>query len=155
MDIEPTPTDNLLNRLAIVFMIIGFLIVSLYYSILPPQIPFRFDFMGRPTGYAYKLWVWLLPGISIVVYEIFRRFRFRKQQLSDKQILEFILLISMLSWIKFLIMLLLSMLNWTIILIAIGNRKGLGSYFIPVTIGMFLGIICYFGYQINAHRKKW
>ncbi len=64
----PSAADRLLDRLAIVLLLL--LIAGTVYSYfqLPDIIPIHFDAAGNPDSYGNKATLFLLPGIAILMF---------------------------------------------------------------------------------------
>lgn len=152
MELEPTPLDNLLDRLALVFLVIGLLVPALYYSDLPARIPIHFDLYGRPDWYAPKIWVWLLPVVSVFIYETMGRVRFSGKE--ENKAMEHRMVNRMLRWIRVVVMLIFGFLTWAIIQVALGRWEGLGVYFLPVFLITLFGIIGYHYFRLHQFRKN-
>jgi hypothetical protein len=56
-----------LNGLAIVCLVTGFVLVLMYWSQLPDRIPTHFNAVGEVDDWGPKGMLWLLPAINIVL----------------------------------------------------------------------------------------
>ena len=67
---KPTRFDKILNALSAVLLIGTVLVVVLYWSRLPEQVPIRYDFSGNVTGWGGKGSMFIWPIVGIVFYII-------------------------------------------------------------------------------------
>lgn len=143
---EPNPynINQIIDRFALMLMVVGLLIPAFYYSELPPKIPIHFNWLGRPDWYVAKVWVWLLPGLSVILYNMLGRIQFSDTEQTGRKAAELRIVQRMMRWVRLFVMASFLYLTWGIIQTALGHWKGLGTYFVPVFLGALLGLIAYY-----------
>lgn len=52
MEPDPYNINQIIDRFALMLMVVGLLIPAFYYSELPPKIPILFTWLGRPDWYV-------------------------------------------------------------------------------------------------------
>lgn len=150
MEREPYSISRIIDRFALMLMVAGLLIPAFYYSELPPKVPIHFNWMGRPDGYVGKVWVWLLPGLSIILYNMLGRINFADTEASGRKAAELRVVQQMMRWLRLFVMASFLYLTWGIIQTAMGHWKGLGTYFAPVFLVALLGLIAYYFGKIKS-----
>jgi len=150
MEHNPYSLPQIIDRFALMLMVIGLLIPAFYYSELPPKIPIHFNWKGLPDWYAGKGWVWLLPGLSVILYNMLGRINFANTEETGRKAAELRIVQQMMRWIRLFVMASFLYLTWGIIQTALGHWKGLGTYFVPVFLGALLGLIAYYSGKLKS-----
>ncbi|MBE0647248.1 MAG: DUF1648 domain-containing protein [Bacteroidales bacterium] len=157
--LEMGPADLIIEILAIVSLLcfIGF---TLYYATrLPATIPTHFDASGNPDGYGGKSSLWMLPVIALVVYGIItlvsripEKFNYPVKITPANARKQYILSIRLLRYLKLALVLMFFFISYKTVMVAQGNSGGLGTWFLPVFIGVFLSPIII--YYILAQQSR-
>jgi len=149
---EPNPynINQIIDRFALMLMVVGLLIPAFYYSGLPPEIPIHFNWRGRPDWWVGKIWVWLLPCLSVILYNMLGRINYADPEETGRKAAELRVLQQMMRWIRLFVMTSFLYLTWGIIQTGMGHWEGLGIYFVPVFIGALLGLVAYYFGKIKS-----
>jgi uncharacterized membrane protein len=143
---------QIIDRFALMLMVVGLLIPAFYHAELPPEVPIHFNWRGLPDWYAPKMWVWLLPGVSVIMYNLLGRVNYADSRETDRKAAELRVLQQMMRWIRLFVMASFLYLTWGIIQTALGHWEGLGTYFVPVFMIALLGLMAYYFGKIKSAR---
>lgn len=157
--IEWTISDWIAETLTL--LIAGSLIYSqvIYYGVLPERIPLHFNFSGDAIGYGAKEILWNLPITTLVLYlglTILNRFphifNYPTEITEANAQRHYRNATRMIRALKFVIVSGFTLMHWRTIQTAIGNEKGLSSWFSPIFIGATAGVLII--YLALAFRNK-
>jgi len=137
-------------------IILGLLVLPLfYYHQLPDEVPSHFGPDGQPDDYSSKAFVWFLPLLGTALY-FFLNFLTKAKNLKlnapkyispEEEERRRVLGIQLLHNFKILIPALFLFLNYRLILTAINQAKGLGTYTIYIFLASIFGVIGHFMFQ--------
>ncbi len=143
--------EKQLNWLTIAVILVHILLIAFNYSQLPDQVPIHFDITGTPDNYGGKATIWILAGLTVVMYGFMRfianlsadKYNYpvkitpanaKQQYLMSRQL---IFLINAGMAVLFLL------ISWGIIQTAKGNRNGLGAWFFIAILVLIFAPIAY------------
>lgn len=161
LDIPNETIDWILLGIGSVALLLMFGLPAYYYHSLPDQIPIHFGPNGKPDSYTGKIMIWLLPAIGAIVYFgllIINRFphtfnyltpiteenAYRQYRIATRMIYALIAMITSIF----------AYITHVIIQTALGEKSGLGTYFTPIFLVLFFGVLGYFIYQSISDAKS-
>lgn len=119
-----------------------------YWPLLPETIPHHFGVSGKPDAWGGKWILWLLPGISLVLYvglTILSRYPHIYNYpwlITEKNAAaQYHLARTMIGALKAEIVLIFAYLQWQTIQVALGKAEGLGIAFLPAFLLLVFGTI--------------
>jgi len=126
-------------------------LVAFNYSSLPDRIPIHFGFSGKPDGYGDKVWIWLMPGITVVLFlfmdyirKIPHTFNYPVKITENNVKYQYGIARSMMAGMNFTVVLLFLSIVWNTILVATGKSSQLGFGVVILTfILIFIPIVVY------------
>lgn len=68
LDIPYSKLEVIIEAIAAVGILTMFVLIGVWWSKLPDQIPSHFGAAGLPDDWRSKGWIWLLPGIALAFY---------------------------------------------------------------------------------------
>ena len=130
-----------LEAIALLLVLFTFGVVAVHYNGLPDSVPRHYGFSGRPDAYGPKSMMWLLPCVSALLYAL-TSFCQRYPKLinlpfqvdRDDPEVRSILDLMTLS-LKTVVAAMFSWLTRAGMETAFGTANGLGTYFLPVSLG--------------------
>lgn len=129
-------------------IVVSIVLLLKYYSILPNIIPVHFNDSGRPDGYGSKNLIFILPGISLIIYffpeillkstNIYKYFmpitkENAKHQFRYARQLMYILKVEFIISIMYI--------EWTSIGVALNRSDGMVSWFLPAFLAVVFGTL--------------
>jgi uncharacterized membrane protein len=156
---EITPTDWLLELLAIAGLLTMFGFTIYQFQHLPATIPSHFNAAGQVDDYASRGTVWTLPGLSVFIYVLLtmillvpHQFNYMVKITPQNAVRQYTLALRFIRYLKAIIIWLFFFITREIVAGALGKSTGLGFWFMPVFLGMiFIPMIFYF---IASSRHK-
>ena len=150
---------QLLNLLSILGIASNFGILMLHWSALPGKVPMHFNAAGTPDRWGGRSTLILLPVIGFTTYLIVTlATHFGNmgnspititQENAERQKA---VALRMTAWIKMEVVWLFTFIEWQSIQVAVGNAKGLGWQFLPITLLVIFGTIAYYLWQSYQRR---
>jgi uncharacterized membrane protein len=126
---------------------------------LPETIPHHFGASGKPDAWGGKWTLWLLPGISLVLYvglNILSRFphvyNYPWPITEKNAAAQYHLARTMLAALKAEIVLIFAYLQQQTIQVALGKAEGLGIAFLPIFLVIVFGTIGI--YFVKAYQAR-
>jgi uncharacterized membrane protein len=142
VDTPLTPFGKLLHRTAFVTLLGVWIFAAWMYSRLPATIPIHFDLKGRPDDFEQKEMILLIPGVATLLWLLLRFVKpVRRWPLATIKDQDAIYLFSMLSILINLLLFFILFLSYRTIL---GKTKGLGQWFLPISLAVFVFPTLYF-----------
>lgn len=124
----------LIDTLAIVFLIIGWWVALGAYPRLPEKIPIHFGISGEPDGWGGRWMIFLMPVIATLIvamnWFIFTRLKGSPKMPAAMELPLHLLVFEMTA--------LFTYITWRMTEVAFERAKGLGVWFLPITL---LGIM--------------
>ncbi|MBN1199791.1 MAG: DUF1648 domain-containing protein [Bacteroidales bacterium] len=157
--LEAGPIDLILEILAIVSLLcfLGFTLYSM--TRLPETIPTHFNSGGEPDTYGSKNSLWMLPVVALVIYSILtlvgkipEKFNYPVRITQANARVQYTLRSRFLRYLKLAMVLMFFFISYKTVMIALGNTRGLGMWFLPVFLGIILIPIIL--YLILARRAR-
>lgn len=139
MDFNHKKLQLLTEISAAFFLLLNIVLVSLYYSSLPEQIPNHFTFLGLPNDIHDKKSIWALPVVGSLLYFILTGIAFFVRQVGrpdDLSVDVTRLVTRMLRQLKLLFSFIMCYLVAASILIGQHRISGLGWLFSPLVMGL-------------------
>ena len=121
------------------------------YSILPEIIPIHFNGAGKADEFGNKTHIFVLPIISTLLFiglTILNKhphiFNYPSQITKENAVDQYTNATRMMRVLKLVIVLLFGLIVFRKIQIVNGHADGLGAWFLPFTIGLFIILSLYF-----------
>ena len=147
---RPRPADSWLPETFVEWVLEGASLAALGFAILtlldawpdlPARVPSHFDFAGQPDAWGAKVNLWVLPFVGIVVYlmltvvgRIPHTHNFTVAVTPENAPRLYRLSRMLVAWMKAQIACTLSYISWGQVQVALGESRGLGWAFLPVTL---------------------
>jgi uncharacterized membrane protein len=129
------------------------------WPLLPEIIPHHFGVSGKPDAWGGKWILWLLPGISLVLYvglTILGRYphvyNYPRPITEKNAAAQYHLARTMIVALKAEIILLFAYLQQQTIQVALGKTEGLGVAFLPIFLILIFGTIGI--YFVKAYQAR-
>ena len=121
------------------------------YSILPEIIPIHFNGAGKADEFGNKTHIFILPIISTLLFiglttlnKHPHMFNYPSQITKENAVDQYTNATRMMRVLKLVIVLLFGLIVFRKIQIVNGHADGLGTWFLPFTIGLFIILSLYF-----------
>ncbi len=135
--------DNKLELTSKVVLIIMWVLTLYTFFKLPTTIPTHFNASGQADDYGNKLTLFILPILATVIYFGLTQlnkyphiFNYMKKITEDNAEKQYTIATRMLRFLKLAILAIFSFIILITYLTTIGVTKGLGFWFLPLTIGL-------------------
>ena len=129
------------------------------YSILPEIIPIHFNGAGKADGFGNKTQIFVLPIISTLLFiglttlnKHPHMFNYPSQITKENAVHQYTNATRMMRVLKLVIVVLFGLIVFRKIQIVNGHADGLGTWFLPLTMGMIFIPMLYF--LIKSLKKK-
>ena len=129
------------------------------YSILPEIIPIHFNGVGKADGFGNKTHIFVLPIISTLLFiglTILNKhphiFNYPSQITKENAVHQYTNATRMMRVLKLVIVLLFGLIVFKTIQNVNGHAGGLGTWFLPLTMGMIFIPMLYF--LIKSLKQK-
>jgi len=130
-----------LSSIAIILLMWCYCIIN--YADLPDTIATHFNGLVEPDGFGNKLTIWIIPIIATVIYVglfILNKYPYMHNYMvnitQDNALKNYRLNTRVLRVINFLCALLMTYLTYMIVESAFGKQFNLGTWFVPIVIGV-------------------
>jgi uncharacterized membrane protein len=144
-------TDKILEIVGWISVIGIWALTLTNYSILPEIIPIHFNGAGKADGFGNKTHIFVLPIISSLLFIGFtilnkrpHIFNYPSQITKENALRQYTNATRMMRVLKLVIVVLFGLIVFREIQIVNGNANGLGAWFLPFTIGVFIILTLYF-----------
>lgn len=151
--IELTNFDKLLEGAAFIGMLATLIIPIIYWNSLPQKMPMHFNAAGEPDAFGEKIYVWILPAVSLFTYLLMtfinknpKNFNYPVKITPSNAESKYRNALMMNRWLKAIIMFLLAYMIFMGIQVGLGNSVGMGNYFVYVFIAIVCAPIAYYGF---------
>ena len=152
-------TDKILEVLGWVSVVGIWALTLTNYSILPEIIPIHFNGAGKADGFGNKTHIFILPIISTLLFiglttlnKHPHMFNYPSQITKENAIHQYTNATRMMRVLKLVIVVLFGLIVFRKIQIVNGHAYGLGTWFLPLTMGMIFIPMLYF--LIKSLKKK-
>jgi uncharacterized membrane protein len=144
-------TDKILEIVGWISVVGIWALPLINYSILPEIIPIHFNGAGKADGFGNKTHIFVLPIISTLLFvglTILNKnphvFNYPSQITKENAVHQYTNATRMMRVLKLVIVLLFGLIIFKTIENVNGNADGLGTWFLPFTIGLFISLTIYF-----------
>ena len=144
-------TDKILEIVGWISVVGIWALPLINYSILPEIIPIHFNGAGKANGFGNKTHIFILPIISTLLFiglTILNKnphvFNYPSQITKENAVHQYTNATRMMRVLKLVIVLLFGLIIFKTIENVNGNADGLGTWFLPFTIGLFIILTLYF-----------
>ena len=138
--------DWILEVISVAFILIGIILLVVWYKNLPDQVVTHFNSKGEPDGFGNKSTLFLLPAFALFIYILItivsffpHYFNFPVKITEKNAEVQYRLAIRMLRVIKAMIIIIFTYLNYQTILTTTGKESGIGIVFLPVFLLLLTG----------------
>ncbi|MDC3285558.1 DUF1648 domain-containing protein [Flavobacteriaceae bacterium] len=152
-------TDKILEVLGWVSVVGIWALTLTNYSILPEIIPIHFNGAGKADGFGNKTHIFVLPIISTLLFiglttlnKHPHMFNYPSQITKENAVDQYTNATRMMRVLKLVIVVLFGLIVFRKIQIVNGHADGLGTWFLPLTMGMIFIPMLYF--LIKSLKKK-
>ena len=152
-------TDKILEVLGWVSVVGIWALTLTNYSILPEIIPIHFNGAGKADGFGNKTHIFVLPIISTLLFiglttlnKHPHMFNYTSQITKENAVHQYTNATRMMRVLKLVIVVLFGLIVFRKIQIVNGHADGLGTWFLPLTMGMIFIPMLYF--LIKSLKKK-
>lgn len=152
-------TDKILEVLGWVSVVGIWALTLTNYSILPEIIPIHFNGAGKADGFGNKTQIFVLPIISTLLFiglttlnKHPHMFNYPSQITKENAVHQYTNATRMMRVLKLVIVVLFGLIVFRKIQIVNGHADGLGTWFLPLTMGMIFIPMLYF--LIKSLKKK-
>ena len=152
-------TDKILEILGWVSVVGIWALTLTNYSILPEIIPIHFNGAGKADGFGNKTHIFILPIISTLLFiglttlnKHPHMFNYPSQITKENAVHQYTNATRMMRVLKLVIVVLFGLIVFRKIQIVNGHADGLGTWFLPLTMGMIFIPMLYF--LIKSLKKK-
>jgi len=151
LQIELSRFDKIIEAVGYLTMAILWILTIFNYIILPETIPVHFNGSGQPDGYGSKSMLFLLAIIGTILFSgltVLNKFphifNFPVTITTDNALRNYTNATRLIRFLKLIIGLIFSAIVLFSGLTAIGKASGLGTWFLPITLGLYLLPTIYF-----------
>ena len=159
MKLQLNQTDKILEVLGWVSVVGIWALTLTNYSILPEIIPIHFNGAGKADGFGNKTHIFILPIISTLLFiglttlnKHPHMFNYTSQITKENAVHQYTNATRMMRVLKLVIVVLFGLIVFRKIQIVNGHADGLGTWFLPLTMGMIFIPMLYF--LIKSLKKK-
>ena len=152
-------TDKILEVLGWISVVGIWALTLTNYSILPEIIPIHFNGAGKADGFGNKTQIFVLPIISTLLFiglttlnKYPYMFNYPSQITKENAVHQYTNATRMMRVLKLVIVVLFGLIVFRKIQIVNGHADGLGTWFLPLTMGMIFIPMLYF--LIKSLKKK-
>ena len=140
-----SPLDTKLELTGKLFLVVMWGLTLYTFLKMPPTIPIHFNVSGKADGYGNKMTVLILPILATIIYVgftalnkhpyLFNYMTTITDQNAEKQ---YTIATRMLRKVKLAILVIFSLIILFIYFTTTGVTDGLGSWFLPFTLGLIM-----------------
>ncbi|WP_347924697.1 DUF1648 domain-containing protein [Pontimicrobium sp. SW4] len=135
--------DIVIELISITLLILMWCYCIINYFDLPDTIATHFNGTGEPDGYGNKLTIWIIPVIATVIYVglfILNKYPHMHNYMvnitEENALKNYRFSTRVLRVVNFLCVLLMTYVTYMIVESAFGKQFNLGTWFVPVVIGI-------------------
>ena len=149
------PIDIILDFISVTLLVLLISFTFIEYSSLPEIIPTHFDANGNADGFDNKSMLWLLPAIGLVMFVglfILNKYPHLHNYMinitKENALKNYRFSTRIVRIVNFLCIVLFAYIQYIMISASKGETAALGSWFLPVVIGLSIllpiGILIYY-----------
>ncbi|HNX85393.1 MAG TPA: DUF1648 domain-containing protein [Bacteroidales bacterium] len=142
---EMTPIDWIMECVALLGLLAFVGTMVYFFPRLPGRIPSHFDAAGYPDEWDGKSSLWGLAAIAFFIYTLLtllnlipHRFNFPVRITPNNALRQYTMAIRLVRYLKGTLVWMFFYIQWSILRVALFNSSGMGEWFLPVTIVIFL-----------------
>ena len=159
-----TSLEKVLEWISLAGLIFSLVSLARAWNQLPDYFPVHFDFMGRPNGWGGRRTMLILPIMSLSLYLLLAGIRLFKKNIQLPQWIrkpeldpaihatQDRIAKEILGWVKAEILWIYAITQYQMLDVALGARKGLNPFLVPVITLILLATIG--GYLWRAMRLR-
>jgi uncharacterized membrane protein len=160
LKIEPTLTDNVIEIIGLLVLITMWVWTILNFSKLPETIPIHYDSSGQVNNYGNKGMIFMLPTIATILfigmkilnkYPQIHKYSVNITLLNAKE--QYTNSIQIVRFINVAIIIVFSLITFQTIQTAIGKTNGLGTWFLPLVLGLIFIPLIFFIFKSLKIKK--
>ena len=153
-----TPTDKFIEIIGWCAVVAIWIMTIIYYPELPDTIPIHFDYTGQADGFGGKEKILILPVTTTLLFALMTLlnkfphiFNYPVEITETNALRQYTIATKLIRFLKLAIVVILGLIEFTSIQIANG-QNGLGTLFLPFTIGFILLPLVYFVLKMYKAR---
>lgn len=150
--VKRTPADQAVEIGSLFLILALWCYVYSSYDNLPKTIPTHFNGAGIADGFGDRWMIFTLPGIATTLYialTILNRFpnlyNYSTEITLENALDQYTNAIRLMRYLKLIIVVIFGLIAFQTIRHANGQTEGLGTWFLPLTMGLIFIPILYFG----------
>ena len=159
IEVPKTSLDYLLLGLGILGLLIMISLTAIYFDQLPDRIPTHFNSRGEADSYGDKSTLWFLVLVAIAIYSIIllanrspHLFNYSVPITPENAARQYQNLQRLNRAMMAVISLSITYIHYAIIEMSLGEREGLGLWFLLVFLAVLFGVMGYFLYRAHTIR---
>ena len=153
--------DWVIEGAALIFLVGMFIEASMKFPDLPSEIPTHFNANGDPDAFGGRGSIWTMPVIGLFMYLLFSFLqRYPHVYNLPAEINEhnakkvYGVSVQMMRALKLLIVLTFGFINHRMLLTALEQANGLGSYFLPAMLVLYTVTLIFYFVNLNRAAKR-
>lgn len=161
IEIEKESLDQTLEVLGLISLIFLIAYPAFHFSALPDPVPSHFNASGEVDAYSSKWTIFILPAIGLALHLFFHWFKkiphkynYPGKITAANAAAQYKIAVRMMRFFQTSISFSLAYITLTIVQTAKGNVMGLGPYFLPMFMAIFIGGAIYFALKAANQSKK-
>ena len=161
LKLELTTTDKVIEVLGWTVIIGTWVMIFYNYSSLPETIPTHYNAAGEVDGYGNKSHIIALPVVSTILFiglfvlnKFPHIFNYPTTITEDNAHQLYTKTTRLIRFLNLAIAVVFGMIVFETIQTALGNSKGLGAWFLPVTLGIILIPLIFYLIQLSSNKKS-
>jgi uncharacterized membrane protein len=159
VEIKPTKTDNFIEAIAYLALIVLWIMTIVSFNSLPDSIPIHYNGIGEVDNYGRKTSIFLLPIFGSFLFMLLtvlnknpENFNYNIKITEDNAEKQYTNAIKMMRFLKLIVIIIFIMIDFQTIQTAKGKSDGIGIWFLPLVFGLIFIPIGYFAYQ--SYKQK-
>jgi uncharacterized membrane protein len=150
--VKLTQADKTIEGIGLVLIFVIWFFVYVNYDNLPNTIPTHFNGAGLADGFGDKWMIFTLPVVATALYvaltilnEFPHVFNYPTEITAANAVEQYTNATRLIRYLKLIIVVIFGLIAFQTIRHAVGQTEGLGTWFLPLTIGLIFIPILYFG----------
>ncbi|MFK7935909.1 MAG: DUF1648 domain-containing protein [Saprospiraceae bacterium] len=157
--LDQTAIDKFTDKFSFASLLILLVLPAMAYADLPDQIPIHFNFKGEADNYGSKIMIWLLPVIGTAIYALLNwlskhpeKYNYPVELHEGNAHFQYQNSVRMMCVMNAVLTMTFAYLVYLTIQMAQGNRTDLGTWTLPILMGLILVPVGYFTWQAYRNR---
>lgn len=158
--IKLTGADKMLEIIGWLINAVTWILVIIYYPNLPDTIPVHYNGAGQADRFGEKVSVLILPVIATILFigmTILNRFphvfNYPNKITQENAERNYINATKLIRYLKLIVVVIFGFITLMTILIAQGDANGLGTWFLPLMVGLIIIPAAYFVVKSFSHKQ--